>query len=340
MPDEPVLSIRNLSVDFDTSEGVLHAVDDISFDLYPGEILGLVGESGSGKSVTVMSMLRLLPEPPARIAGGKVNFAGRGDLLKLSSGELRRIRGKEIGIIFQDPMTSLNPVLTIGFQVAEAITLHQRRRARKSAHADAARLLELVELPGGRGRARQYPHQYSGGMRQRAMIAMSIANQPRVIIADEPTTALDVTVQAHVLEVLQKVQKQTRAGTILITHDLGVVAELADRVVVMYAGRIVEIGDVHSIFHEPRHPYTIGLLKCLPRIGGGQDRLEPIRGQPPSLLAPPSGCAFHPRCALYRGRAKCREERPSLWDITPRHRSACHFHAEVGAASDRLAEVR
>jgi oligopeptide/dipeptide ABC transporter ATP-binding protein len=332
--DEPLLSIRDLVTEFATPDGVVHAVDGVSYDVHPGETVGVVGESGSGKSVTVMSILGLIPQPPGRIVGGEVWFDGR-DLLQLPPKELRKVRGKDVAMVFQDPMTSLNPVLTVGSQIAEAITTHHdvdddqaRRRS--------IELLELVGVPNAEDRFGQYPHEYSGGMRQRAMIAMAIANQPRILIADEPTTALDVTIQAQVLEVLDAAQRETNAGTILITHDLGVIAEMADRVVVMYGGRVVETGSVDEIFHSPRHPYTLGLLSSLPRPNQDVARLEPIRGNPPSLINLPSGCSFHPRCHLGEGRVRCRTEVPPLYDVGPGRASACHFHDEMEAEIDRV----
>jgi oligopeptide/dipeptide ABC transporter ATP-binding protein len=325
---QPVLSVRELVTEFATPDGVVHAVDHVSWDIHPGETLGVVGESGSGKSVTVMSILGLIPQPPGRIAGGEVLFEGR-DLLKMSAGELRRIRGKDIAMVFQDPMTSLNPVLKVGVQIAEAVLVHNQ------VSEDVARkrtidLLNVVGVPEAETRYDQYPHEYSGGMRQRAMIAMAIANEPKVLIADEPTTALDVTIQAQVLEVLQTAQRETHAATILITHDLGIIAEMADRVVVMYGGRVVEAGDVDTIFHNPRHPYTLGLISSLPRLDQDLTHLAPIPGQPPSLISLPSGCAFHPRCRLRRGRERCVTDLPPLEQVDAAgHRSACHFADEM-----------
>ena len=325
---EPLLSIRDLVTEFSTPDGVVHAVDGVSYDVHPGETLGVVGESGSGKSVTVMSILRLIPEPPGRIAGGEIWLEDR-NLLELSDDELRQVRGKDIAMIFQDPMTSLNPVLTVGSQIAEAITTHDSKVNDAEARRRTVELLELVGVPNAAARFGQYPHEYSGGMRQRAMIAMAIANQPKILIADEPTTALDVTIQAQVLEVLSKAQKETNAGTILITHDLGVIAEMADRVVVMYGGRVVETGTVEDIFHNPSHPYTLGLLSSLPRTDRRVDRLEPITGQPPSLINLPKGCAFHPRCRMSAGRDTCRTEVPELVELGDGRASACHFHDEL-----------
>ena len=328
-----MLSIRNLVTEFSTPDGTVNAVDHVSYDLYPGETLGIVGESGSGKSVTVMSVLGLIPQPPGRIAGGEVFYNGT-DLLKMSPKELRQVRGRDIAMIFQDPMTSLNPVLTIGWQIMEALQVHNSNISDDAARKRTVELLELVGIPDASQRVDQYPHEYSGGMRQRAMIAMAIANEPKVLIADEPTTALDVTIQAQVLDVLQSAQRETNAATILITHDLGLIAEMADRVVVMYGGRVVEVGDVFTIFHDPRHPYTLGLMASLPRLDLMRQRLSPIPGQPPSLINLPPGCAFHPRCRLRQGRAKCVEEIPPLYEVGNSHRAACHFHEEVGALRD------
>ena len=330
--DEPVLSIRDLTVEFSTEDGVVHAVTDVTYDLLPGEVLGIVGESGSGKSVSMLSVLGLIPVPPGRIPAGEAIYKGQ-DLLKLSKRKLRDIRGGEMAMIFQDPMTSLNPVLTIGDQISEAIKIHNPGMSDKAALERTVHLLDVVGVPFAERRVKQYPHEFSGGMRQRAMIAMAIANDPTVLVADEPTTALDVTIQAQIVEVLQTAQRETHAAIVLITHDLGLIAELADRVVVMYAGRVVELGDVYTIFNEPRHPYTIGLMKSLARVDSDLDKLEPIPGQPPSLVTPPPGCAFHPRCAQSQGRALCRTEIPVLRDVGEEtaHVSACHFAEELAA---------
>ena len=338
MPD-PVLEIRDLTVEFDTEDGVVHAVTEVTYDLQPGEVLGVIGESGSGKSVSVMTMLGLIPRPPGRVVQGEAVFKGT-DLLTMSKRELRKIRGGPVAMIFQDPMTSLNPVIKVGDQIAEAIKVHNSGLGDDGARARTIELLRLVGVPNAEVRFAQYPHEYSGGMRQRAMIAMAIANSPAVLIADEPTTALDVTIQAQIIEVLKTAQQETHASIILITHDLGLIAELADRVVVMYAGRVVEQGDVYVIFNDPRHPYTVGLMNSLARLEGEQEQLEPIPGQPPSLISRPPGCAFHPRCVLSQGRARCRTEVPRLRQIgAPGHLTACHFAEElagvapVGAAS-------
>jgi len=333
---DPILAIRDLTVEFDTEDGVVHAVTDVSYDLHPGEVLGVVGESGSGKSVSLLSVLGLIPVPPGQVVSGEALFAGE-DLLKVPASRLREIRGGAMAMIFQDPMTSLNPVLTIGDQIAEAVTAHNPRTSDKAARARAIELLELVGVPLADRRVHQYPHELSGGMRQRVMIAMAIANHPSVLVADEPTTALDVTIQAQIVEVLRAARQETQAAVVLITHDLGLIAELADRVVVMYAGRVVEIGDVFSIFDTPRHPYTVGLLRSLARIGAETNALEPIAGQPPSLVTLPPGCAFHPRCAQSRGRAVCRTDVPELRLVGEgaEHRSACHFVEELSDAQPK-----
>jgi oligopeptide/dipeptide ABC transporter ATP-binding protein len=323
---EPLLRISALRVDFPIEGGVVRAVDGVSLSVWPGEIVAVVGESGSGKSVTAMSVLRLLREPPARVSADALTFRDQ-DLRSLSPAELRTVRGGPVGMIFQDPMTALNPVMTVGDQIAEAVLLHQRTRDRKAARRRAVELLTSVGVPDPTQRVRQYPHEFSGGMRQRAMIAMAIANDPDLIIADEPTTALDVTIQAQVLELIAVAQARTGAATVLITHDLGVVAELADRVVVMYAGRVMETAAVEALFTKPRHPYTVGLLASLPRTD--TDTLDPIPGNPPNMADPPAGCPFHPRCPLAKDR--CRTERPEPREIEPGRESACHYAEEVGS---------
>jgi len=337
VPD-PVLSIRDLVVEFSTEDGIVQAVDGVTYDLYPGETLGIVGESGSGKSVSTMSILGLIPMPPGRIVRGEAMFKGT-DLLKLSKRQLRRVRGNDVAVVFQDPMTSLNPVLKIGAQIGEAIKTHHPGEKDAAVRERTLDLLRLVGVPNPERRYEQYPHEFSGGMRQRAMIAMANANSPSLLIADEPTTALDVTIQAQILEVLKKAQDETQAATILITHDLDIIAELADRVLVMYAGKVVELGDVQTIFESPRHPYTVGLMDSLPRIGTDEDWLRPIPGQPPSLISRPPGCPFHPRCFLSQGRARCREEEPPLRPIgTQPHLSACHFADELEGRTGHLVE--
>jgi oligopeptide/dipeptide ABC transporter ATP-binding protein len=330
---QPLLSVEDLITEFRSGEGVVRAVDQVSYQIWPGETLAVVGESGSGKSVTAMSILGLIPRPPGRIAGGRIMFEGQ-DLLTLKPGEMRAIRGKAISMIFQDPMTSLNPVLTVGFQIAEAMLAHGDM-LRAEAEERAVALLKTVGVPNAAERYHQFPHQYSGGMRQRSLIAMAIANRPRLIIADEPTTALDVTIQAQVFEALKLAQAETQAAMILITHDMGLVAELADRVVVMYGGRVVETADVRTLFHAPRHPYTIGLLASLPRLHERAERLTPIPGSPPSLVNRPSGCAFHPRCAHSNGRLPCRAEVPATREVGVGHWSACHYAEELGQRRER-----
>ena len=328
MPD-PVLALRDLTVEFDTEDGVVRAVTGVSYDVRRGEVLGIVGESGSGKTVSMLSVLGLIPVPPGRIVSGEALFDGE-DLLTLKGRRLREIRGGPVAMIFQDPMSSLNPVLTIGDQIGEAIRAHSPKTDDAAARARTIALLRLVGVPAPERRVDQYPHELSGGMRQRAMIAMAVANDPSVLIADEPTTALDVTIQAQILEVLKTAQRETQAAIVLITHDLGLIAELADRVVVMYAGRVVEIGDVFSIFESPRHPYTAGLLRSRAPLDSDGAGLEPIPGQPPSLITPPPGCPFHPRCVQSRGREVCRTELPELRAVAgAEHRSACHFAEEL-----------
>jgi oligopeptide/dipeptide ABC transporter ATP-binding protein len=326
---EPLLSIRDLTVEFRTEDGIVKAVSGVSYDVFPGETVGVVGESGSGKSVSVMSILGLIPVPPGRVAAGSATFNGR-DLISMRKKDLRELRGGEVAMVFQDPMTSLNPVLNIGDQIGEAIKTHNPDLKADAVMKRVVDLLTLVGVPNPDQRTRQYPHEFSGGMRQRAMIAMSIANEPKLLIADEPTTALDVTIQAQIIEVLKKAQHETHAATILITHDLGLVAELCDRVVVMYGGRVVETGDVFTIFANPRHPYTVGLMDSLPKLVGKDEMLRPITGQPPSLINLPPGCAFHPRCFLSGGRQPCRTEVPPLRPIgDAEHLSACHFAEEL-----------
>jgi oligopeptide transport system ATP-binding protein len=322
-----LLSVRGLSTEFRTERGVVKAVDDVSFELAAGETLAIVGESGSGKSVTAMSILRLIPNPPGRISAGEVVFDGR-NLLEMSDAEIRAIRGNRIAMIFQEPMSSLNPSLTVGLQIAEPINLH-RRTPWAAAMDKAVELLARVRLPDAKSRVKAYPHQFSGGMRQRAMIAMALTCQPQLIIADEPTTALDVTVQAQILALLKEVTRAANSALILITHDLGVVARYADRVCVMYGGRIVEAGPAREIYARPRHPYTIGLMASVPRLDQeAGSRLVPIEGSPPNLANLPPGCAFAPRCR--RAADICRQ-RPMLVRSTPDHLSACHFHAQLSA---------
>ncbi len=325
---EPLLQVRDLRTHFVTHEGTVRAVDGVSFSLEAGRTLAVVGESGCGKSVTAMSILRLLSSPPARHAG-EVRFRGT-DLLAEPEAALRRIRGDAIAMVFQEPMSSLNPVLTIGRQIRETLTLH-RGLSRDAAHRRAIELLDQVRIPEAARRVDAYPHQLSGGMRQRVMIAMALACNPALLIADEPTTALDVTIQAQILELMRELQRDAGAAILLITHDLGVVAELADAVVVMYAGRSVEQAPVGALFAHPRHPYTRGLLAAVPRLGASRDghgtgRLVEIPGQVPSLRAPIPGCAFAPRCP--RASDRCRVEAPVTQAVAPGHEVACHHPVE------------
>ena len=326
----PILEVRDLDVSFPSEEGRVHAVRGLGYEVGAGEVLGIVGESGSGKSVSSMAVMGLLP-PQARVSGS-IRFRGT-ELLGKPDSELSRIRGRRVSMIFQDPLSALTPVYTVGDQVAEAVLVHGGRRVTKQqAHARAVELLDLVGIPRAAERANAFPHEFSGGMRQRVVIAMAIANDPDLIIADEPTTALDVTVQAQVLEVLKTAGQVTGASLIMITHDLGVVAGIADRVMVMYAGRAVETGAVDDIYRHPRMPYTVGLLGSIPRVdAGSHERLVPIEGQPPSMVQVPSGCPFHPRCPLAID--VCREQEPELLpaDRLPGHAAACHRTAEVAA---------
>jgi oligopeptide/dipeptide ABC transporter ATP-binding protein len=330
----PVLDVKDLTVAFPTDDGVVHAVRGVSFTLGPGQVLGIVGESGSGKSVTSLAIMGLLPRS-ARVRG-EVNFRGR-NLLKLSDKEQTGLRGKRIAMIFQDPMTSLNPVYTVGWQLQEAILAHQDVGKAK-AWARAVELLDLVGIPNAGDRAKNYPHEFSGGMRQRAVIAMAMTNDPDVIIADEPTTALDVTVQAQVLDTLARVQENTSAGIVLITHDLGVVAGMADKVLVMYAGKPVEVGETDAIYYHPRMPYTLGLLGSLPRLDAkGDESLTPIKGAPPSLINLPPGCPFSPRCPM--SRPNCDTDEPALRPVAGLdHVAACHYAEEL-AGDVAAAEV-
>jgi oligopeptide/dipeptide ABC transporter ATP-binding protein len=325
-----LLDVEDLTVDFPTDDGAVHAVRGVTFRLAPGEVLGIVGESGSGKSVTSLAIMGLLPKS-ARVQGS-VRFRGR-ELLGLKDKAMSPIRGKEVAMIFQDPMTSLNPVYTVGAQLSEAIRTHNNV-SRAAAFNRAVDLLQLVGIPNAKERAKSYPHEFSGGMRQRAVIAIAMANDPDVIIADEPTTALDVTVQAQVLESLEKAQEETGAAIVLITHDLGVVAGMADRVLVMYAGKPVEIGRVEDLYYRPRMPYTLGLLGSLPRLdAAGDEKLTPIKGSPPSLVNLPPGCPFSPRCPLVR--EHCNDEEPQLRAVEGvDHVAACHYSEELNTVAE------
>jgi oligopeptide/dipeptide ABC transporter ATP-binding protein len=325
-----LLDVRNLRTEFRTGAGLVRAVDGVSYTVDPGETVAIVGESGSGKSVGAMSILRLIPDPPGRITDGQILFGGR-DLLGLSAEEMRTVRGSEIGMVFQEPMTSLNPVLTIGRQMTE--TLQQHRGAdRATADRRAIELLSLVGIADPKRRLGQYPHQLSGGMRQRIMIAIALTCEPRLIIADEPTTALDVTIQAQILELMTGLTRRLNVALIIITHNLGVVARYARRVNVMYAGRIVESGPAADVYHDPRHPYTIALLRSVPRLDRPrQARLDPVEGQPPDLTSLDGGCAFRPRCRF--AVAACAEARPPLEPAgAAGHLSACFRRDELAAA--------
>ncbi|MBA2389834.1 MAG: ABC transporter ATP-binding protein [Geodermatophilaceae bacterium] len=314
-----VLEVDNLDVQFPTEDGLVRAVRGVSYTLRAGEVLGIVGESGSGKSVTSLAIMGLLPNS-ARVTGS-VKFRGR-ELLGLGDKDFSKIRGKGIAMIFQDPMTSLDPVYKVGYQIAETVRQHDKNVSKKGALSRAADLLELVGIPNAKDRVTSYPHEFSGGMRQRVVIAIAMANQPDVIIADEPTTALDVTVQAQILEVLGTAMEETGAATVLITHDLGVVAGVADRMLVMYAGRVVESGPVDGVYYTPRMPYTLGLLGSLPRLDETEKtKLTPIKGSPPSMVNPPPGCPFGPRCPLHI--AECDEAEPPLTEVEGGHWAAC-----------------
>jgi oligopeptide transport system ATP-binding protein len=322
----PLLQVRDLTTRFKTERGLLTAVDQVSFEVGAGETVAIVGESGSGKSVTALSIMRLIPSPPGRIEAGEVLFEGT-DLLKLDDAGIRAIRGNRIAMIFQEPMSSLNPALTVGLQVAEPVQLH-RGSAWARAYDAARELLGRVRIPDAASRLASFPHQYSGGMRQRVMIAMALACQPRLIIADEPTTALDVTVQAQILDLLKELTRETGSALLLITHDLGVVARYADRVAVMYGGRIVETASARILYKEPRHPYTVGLMASVPRLDGEFGRrLVPIEGQPPDLADLPPGCAFSPRCRS--ASAPCHVGRPPLVEFEPQHWKACFNDARL-----------
>ncbi len=323
-PDRPVLEVEGLHTVFGTQDGAVHAVNGVSFALKPGELLGVVGESGSGKSVTMMSLLKLLPMPPARIEAGTVRLQGR-DLLKLTPAELRAVRGGEVGFVFQDPMTSLNPVFTVGYQVMEPLIAHLGL-GKAAARTRAAELLTLVGIPRAADRLADFPHQFSGGMRQRVMIAIALACDPKLLIADEPTTALDVTIQAQIIDLVKKLRRELGMAIIWVTHDLGVVAGIADRVMVMYAGQIVEHAPVGALFANPQHPYTRALLETLPALDGGRGtRLRSIAGQPPYLGSAPSACAFAPRCTYVMPR--CRAENPQRRPVGQGHDVACFWDA-------------
>jgi oligopeptide transport system ATP-binding protein len=329
----PILSVEDLFVEFRTRENVVNAVNGISYTVSQGETLAILGESGSGKSVSAQAIMGILDTPPAQVPHGEIWFEGR-NLLSLSAEEQRKVRGPGISMIFQDALSALNPVYSVGFQIGEMFRAH-RGVSRKEAKRHAVELMDRVRIPAAAERVNDYPHQFSGGMRQRVMIAMAIALDPKILIADEPTTALDVTVQAQVMDLLKDLQRETGMGLVLITHDLGVVNEVADNVAVMYAGRIVERGTVDDVFTDPAHPYTDGLMSSVPQVEVKGGRLQPITGQPPNLARIPSGCPFHPRCSRRRlGREAlpgrdCAGDRPPLRLVVPGREAACHYSEEV-----------
>ncbi|MGQ9475344.1 MAG: ABC transporter ATP-binding protein [Actinomycetota bacterium] len=329
---EVLLEVRNLRTFFHTPAGVVKAVDDVSFRVHRGEALAVVGESGCGKTVTALSVMRLVPDPPGKIEAGEVIFEGR-DLLRVSETEMRQVRGNHIGMIFQDPMTSLNPVFRVGDQIREAVQLHLGL-SRSEAKERAIQIMEMVEIPYARERYRMYPHEFSGGMRQRAMIAMALSCEPKLLIADEPSTALDVTIQAQIMELLGRLRRDIGLSVMLITHDLGVVAGVAETVLVMYAGKVVEYADVDSVYYRSRHPYAWSLMRSVPRLDEKKERLLTIGGSPPSLINLPPGCSFSPRCPF--AQEICREQEPPLLEVEEGHLSACHFASDFEA---RAAEV-
>jgi len=317
---EPLLEVKNLRTQFFTEDGIVNAVNGVSYDVQPGEILGLVGESGCGKTVSALSVLRLIPMPPGKIVEGEILFEGE-DIVKMDEEEIRHIRGNKIGMIFQEPMTSLNPVLTIGRQLTETLELHLKMDG-QAATQRAIELLEMVGIPEAKSRINDYPHQFSGGMRQRVMIAMALSCNPKLLLADEPTTALDVTIQAQILELLTRLTRELGTAVVIITHNLGVVARYADRVNVMYAGRVVETASAVELYHNPRHPYTLGLLRSVPRLDQARKtKLDPIEGMPPDLVNLGAGCPFKPRCRFAVQR--CEEENPPLISVGAEHSSAC-----------------
>lgn len=329
--EEKVLSVSNLKTHFFTREGVIRAVDGVDFSVNRGEIFGLVGESGCGKSVTSLSILRLVPDPPGKIVDGRIEFLGK-DILSLSRREMRKMRGERISMIFQDPLSSLNPVLTIGYQMSELFRFH-KGLSRADQLKESIRMMRATEIPSSEERIRQYPHEMSGGLRQRVMIGMGLACEPELLIADEPTTALDVTVQAQVLQLIKNLCRERRTAVILITHDMGVIANMCHRVAVMYAGRVVEQADVYTLFRQPVHPYTQGLLRSLPKLDQKQDRLYSIEGQPPALNRPLDGCSYADRC--FRAEPRCREESPELRIYKDDHQVRCHFPLEGNDHANR-----
>jgi oligopeptide transport system ATP-binding protein len=323
--DGLLLEVEDLHVEFHTPDGVAKAINGVNFDLYQGQTLAILGESGSGKSVTAQAIMGILDMPPAVIPKGQIRYCGQ-DLLTMPDEQRRRTRGPEISMVFQDALSSLNPVFPVGWQIAEMFRVH-RGMNKSDALERAVKLMQRVQIPAAKERVKAYPHQFSGGMRQRIMIAMAIALDPAVLIADEPTTALDVTVQAQIMALLQELQEERQMGLILITHDLGVVADVADKIAVMYAGRIVERADVFDLYRQPGHPYTKGLLESIPRLDQKGQQLAAIGGLPPNLMRIPAGCAFNPRCKYAQD--VCREDRPALLEVAPGRESACHFAEEV-----------
>ncbi|MGW3467436.1 ABC transporter ATP-binding protein [Saccharopolyspora sp. NPDC000995] len=324
-PVERLLEVDDLHVEFRTRDGVAKVLNGVSYHVAAGETLAVLGESGSGKSVTAQTIMGILDIPPGAITGGAIRYQGE-NLLTASDSRRRELRGDSMAMIFQDALSALNPVYTVGFQIAEQLRM-RRGMSRKAAMARAVELLDQVKIPNAKQRVKEYPHQFSGGMRQRAMIAMSLALDPELLIADEPTTALDVTVQAQIMDLLDELRRERGMGLILITHDLGVVAEVADRIVVMYAGRIVEAADAYSLYKQPGHPYTEGLMRSIPRLDLKGQELETIKGLPPNLLAVPPGCPFHPRCP--RAQQRCRQEVPTYHQLGLGRASACHFAEEL-----------
>lgn len=333
---EYLLQVKNLKTYFYTEDGIVKAVDNVSFNIKKGETLAVVGESGCGKSITAMSIMKLIPSPPGVIKGGEILFEDR-DILKLTDSELRNIRGNNISVIFQEPMTSLNPVFTVGFQIEEAVILH-RKLSKSEARKTAVDMLKMVGIPRAEKIVDSYPHELSGGMRQRVMIAMAMSCNPKLLIADEPTTALDVTIQAQILDLMRDLKEKLNTSIILITHDLGVVAEMADYIVVMYAGKIVEEAPVIELFKNPLHPYTVGLLKSKPIINKEQNELYSIPGQVPNPLNMPKGCYFNPRCE--RAVDKCREIQPELQNINSKHKAACWIYDTADSSDDCTEEEK
>jgi oligopeptide transport system ATP-binding protein len=326
-PTGRLLEVEDLRVEFRTQDGVAKVINGVTYHVNAGETLAVLGESGSGKSVTAQSIMGILDTPPGFVTGGQIRFHGD-DMLKMDAEERRKIRGHGIAMVFQDALSALNPVYTVGFQIGEQFRIRQGM-SRKDAKQRSIEMLDQVKIPHARQRINDYPHQFSGGMRQRVMIAMSLALDPEVLIADEPTTALDVTVQAQIMDLLAELQRERQMGMILITHDLGVVADVADRIAVMYAGRIVEEANVYDLYAQPAHPYTVGLLNSIPRLDEKGQELRTIKGLPPNLLKIPSGCPFHPRCP--RAQQICVDEVPALRQVGPHRASACHFAEEVMA---------